>query len=108
MWCLTLRSLCAFAPLRESSGGQAIFSLSLLCFLWLTFICVICVICGFNPFPCADCSLLKFQAPRYLARNQGTGQVYSASRGEAKAAQRTSARARARLHIWVHQRDGST
>jgi len=45
---------------------------------------------------------------RSLARNQGVGQVYSVSRGEAKAAQRTSARARARLHIWVHQRCGST
>src|SRR2546425_9069413 len=49
---------------------------------------------------------LKFQAQRHRARNPGTGQAGTVSRGEAKVAQRTSAQDRAQLHIWVHPRSG--
>src|SRR2546425_10562826 len=47
---------------------------------------------------------LKFQAQKHLARNPGDGQARTASRGEAKVAQRTSAQDRAQLHAWVHPR----
>src|SRR5205823_14139168 len=49
---------------------------------------------------------LKFQAQRHPAQNPGDGQARTASRGEAKVAQRTSAQDRAQLHTWVHPRSG--